>query len=494
MSEFDSWFDSFYDKTAKGLEAPADPLAPHREAIAGIESGGDYSKIGPVTKTGDRALGKYQVMAKNLPEWSKAALGRELTPKEFLASREAQDAIFNHRFGGYLQEHGPADAASMWFTGKPLAEGAKLKDQLGTSGEGYVKKYLANLGGTPTVVGKVEFGPEVKEFLDTEYPRAPAAAARPVQEVPARLPSWGALQNVGSEALFGTGPNLSAAAQAGREAFRDILSGTSPGDAIKLAQDVYYPQAKSQYRQAQESWGQENPGTELATKIAGQSLPMLAGVGAASAGLRGLGALAPRVAPAMEFLTGAGARNVGGVGGMAARGLGDVATGAWQGALGNTIVGEDPTQGALWGGGLGPVAGGMARTFLTPERATMRPEVAQAAKDYLAQGGELPASALAGSPGTKRMLEALSGKGDVSSVENFNSKLADLVGAKGIMEAEGVKGLSPSVMAQNWSRLDTEFNNFAAQRGVNIDKTLIQDRSEERRVGKECRSRWSPYH
>ena len=26
------------------------------------------------------------------------------------------------------------------------------------------------------------------------------------------------------------------------------------------------------------------------------------------------------------------------------------------------------------------------------------------------------------------------------------------------------------------------------------DYRLIQDRSEERRVGKECRSRWSPYH
>ena len=25
-------------------------------------------------------------------------------------------------------------------------------------------------------------------------------------------------------------------------------------------------------------------------------------------------------------------------------------------------------------------------------------------------------------------------------------------------------------------------------------KMLIDDRSEERRVGKECRSRWSPYH
>ena len=31
---------------------------------------------------------------------------------------------------------------------------------------------------------------------------------------------------------------------------------------------------------------------------------------------------------------------------------------------------------------------------------------------------------------------------------------------------------------------------------VNIDGTVesIKNRSEERRVGKECRSRWSPYH
>ena len=31
--------------------------------------------------------------------------------------------------------------------------------------------------------------------------------------------------------------------------------------------------------------------------------------------------------------------------------------------------------------------------------------------------------------------------------------------------------------------------------GISVDETVAQnDRSEERRVGKECRSRWSPYH
>ena len=29
---------------------------------------------------------------------------------------------------------------------------------------------------------------------------------------------------------------------------------------------------------------------------------------------------------------------------------------------------------------------------------------------------------------------------------------------------------------------------------VFLERAIVQERSEERRVGKECRSRWSPYH
>ena len=37
--------------------------------------------------------------------------------------------------------------------------------------------------------------------------------------------------------------------------------------------------------------------------------------------------------------------------------------------------------------------------------------------------------------------------------------------------------------------------NMALKKFLNkIDKLEIEKRSEERRVGKECRSRWSPYH
>ena len=35
---------------------------------------------------------------------------------------------------------------------------------------------------------------------------------------------------------------------------------------------------------------------------------------------------------------------------------------------------------------------------------------------------------------------------------------------------------------------------LSAANGVSLTDTLADGRSEERRVGKECRSRWSPYH
>ena len=34
----------------------------------------------------------------------------------------------------------------------------------------------------------------------------------------------------------------------------------------------------------------------------------------------------------------------------------------------------------------------------------------------------------------------------------------------------------------------------AKSKGVKKTIALVENRSEERRVGKECRSRWSPYH
>ncbi|MER9665558.1 hypothetical protein [Mesorhizobium sp. M0203] len=138
-------------------------MAAYASAIRSIESAGSggYSALGPWTN-GDRAYGAYQVMGNNIPSWSKDALGKSLTPDQFLADPAAQDAIFQKQFGKYLSKYGnPQDAASAWFTGGPLKSGAGATDVLGTSGSVYVDKFNAavdkatqGLGGLDTTVTK----------------------------------------------------------------------------------------------------------------------------------------------------------------------------------------------------------------------------------------------------------------------------------------------------------------------------------------------------
>ena len=51
----------------------------------------------------------------------------------------------------------------------------------------------------------------------------------------------------------------------------------------------------------------------------------------------------------------------------------------------------------------------------------------------------------------------------------------------------------PRAPSEKVTQAEKLFNDGMAM--VEIAKKLeVSDRSEERRVGKECRSRWSPYH
>lgn len=115
-------------------------------AISSIESGGRYDLLGPVTKTGDRAYGKYQVMGANVPTWTEAALGRSMTPQQYLADKDAQEAVFKHRFGSYVQKYGPEGAAKAWFAGEGGMKNPNARDQLGTSVTDYARRFNAGLG------------------------------------------------------------------------------------------------------------------------------------------------------------------------------------------------------------------------------------------------------------------------------------------------------------------------------------------------------------
>lgn len=134
---------SFVPQDMNVEQKPERDMTPYQKAIHSVESIREpdpYRAIGPVTRSGDRAIGKYQVMANNIPGWTSEALGKPMNAAEFMNNPEAQDKVFNHKFGQYLDQYGnPQDAASMWFAGKPLAQAGNANDQYTT-----VPKYVAS--------------------------------------------------------------------------------------------------------------------------------------------------------------------------------------------------------------------------------------------------------------------------------------------------------------------------------------------------------------
>ena len=160
-------------------------MGQYARAIQSNESGGRYDIVGPTHPKYGRALGAYQVMESNLPSWSQEALGRVVSPEEFLGSKEIQDAIFAKKFGQAVAKYGnPQDAASVWFTGRPAAEGGNSRDSLGTTGNAYVSKFNSALRGIQASAGgqaptQVAAGPQA--------PGAPVsdATAAPSSDVPA---------------------------------------------------------------------------------------------------------------------------------------------------------------------------------------------------------------------------------------------------------------------------------------------------------------------
>lgn len=118
----------------------------YASAIAAVESGGRYDAVGPATKSGNRAYGKYQVMDFNIGPWTEKHLGRRMTTQEFLANPRAQDAVFNAEFGSYVKKYGnPQDAASVWFSGRPMAKAGNSSDGYTTVPQ-YVAKFNKALG------------------------------------------------------------------------------------------------------------------------------------------------------------------------------------------------------------------------------------------------------------------------------------------------------------------------------------------------------------
>jgi hypothetical protein len=118
--------------------------------IAGIESSGRYDALGPVAnQQGDRAYGKYQVMGANVGPWTQEVLGKPMTPQEFIATPQAQEAVFKAKFGQYAQKYGSEEAASRaWFAGEGGMNNPNASDVNGMTVQRYAQKFS---GGQPQV-------------------------------------------------------------------------------------------------------------------------------------------------------------------------------------------------------------------------------------------------------------------------------------------------------------------------------------------------------
>ncbi|KRA59034.1 hypothetical protein [Rhizobium sp. Root651] len=148
----------------------------YRDAIASIESkgSGDYSAVGPTHPKMGRALGRYQIMEANIGPWSQAALGRAVTPEEFMANPQLQDAVFDHQFGQYVQKYGPEGAAQAWLGGPGGVGKTDRKDSLGTSIGEYGKRFMAAGGGAQVASLDPSAGMSAADAIETAAPRAPA--------------------------------------------------------------------------------------------------------------------------------------------------------------------------------------------------------------------------------------------------------------------------------------------------------------------------------
>ena len=122
------------------------------QALGQVESTNDYGAIGPVTRRGNRAYGRFQVMDFNVPSWTEQYYGTRLTPQEFLASPEAQDAVFRGRMGEYYgqstgtPEERIRNAGSLWFTGRPYSPETAMLDDTFITNQEYGDRILRALG------------------------------------------------------------------------------------------------------------------------------------------------------------------------------------------------------------------------------------------------------------------------------------------------------------------------------------------------------------
>jgi len=134
------------DSSTRGAEEVSGTVARIVGAISMAESSGGKNTNHPVVKggmyKGQRAIGEYAIMPGNVPQWTKQALGYEMSVEDFKDNPDAQAYVTEYKINEYYNKYGTVeDAASVWFTGKTVKEAGNVSDGYTTAPE-YLQKFM----------------------------------------------------------------------------------------------------------------------------------------------------------------------------------------------------------------------------------------------------------------------------------------------------------------------------------------------------------------
>ena len=134
------------DSSTRGAEEVSGTVANIVGAISMAESSGGKNTNHPLVKEGmykgQRAIGEYAIMPGNVPQWTKQALGYEMSVEDFKDNPDAQAYVTEYKINEYYNKYGTVeDAASVWFTGQPVEKAGNVSDGYTTAPE-YLQKFM----------------------------------------------------------------------------------------------------------------------------------------------------------------------------------------------------------------------------------------------------------------------------------------------------------------------------------------------------------------
>lgn len=220
---------NFFDQFDTAAEPPK--ASPFANAISTIESGGNYKAIGPATRNGDRAFGKYQVMGANIAPWSQEVLGRPVTRQEWLTNPDLQDKVFEAKFGKYVEKYGPEGAAKAWFAGEKGMNNPNAKDVLGTTVQAYGQKFSRALGPTDVSAQSKPAQAGGNFFDQFDGQAEPTEAPQPVTDAPTKI----TVNPVSDRFVEPPSPQNAPAMQAGLQKRGKELAGTATSPVQRMA-------------------------------------------------------------------------------------------------------------------------------------------------------------------------------------------------------------------------------------------------------------------